>query len=172
MHYSHLTQLQQNALLAISVAGWQWVEWDFDDCSLPNQRWLLPSVAARHDVTHGEWMWYIEEEEIYPEGSPFPLPHKDARMVPGWFPEYFQSLESAFQLASVHFAQVELCKYPIESYSGPYRGYVSQKTEEDGKRVYGNSFSSESPAIALCEAMLIAKGVINEYGQLLKEIVE
>lgn len=168
MHYSALSLLQQNALVAISVAGWQWVEWDFEDCSLKEQRWLLPCVAARHDLTSGEWRWYVEEEEVWLEGSVFPLPHTDTRVVPGWFPTYFEHLESAWNLACMHFSTVEVLKRNIGGHILHYAAFLSQ---EAPATLCGIAISRESPSRALCEAMLQAKGVIDDHGQLVEEVI-
>lgn len=97
MKWSELGEIQRNALVAEKVMGWQWIPYTFYDAAPPDdQLWLLPDGQSVACLTSGEWTYYLDEPEIYPEGSVFPLPHKDNRHIPYWIPRYTTSMDAAW----------------------------------------------------------------------------
>lgn len=159
-HYTELTRIQRNALIAQHIEGWQWIPYDFHDSCLTGQIWLLPDTLGTLQLTSGEWTYYLEEEEVYPDDSPFPLPHQDKRYVPGWLPGYFESLELAFDVASRYFLAMNLQKHEslgLTEYAANVFGGI-----------YGGALvkSRNSMKEAICLAMLKARGVIDSDGNL------
>lgn len=101
MRWNDLSDLHKNTLIAEKIFGWQWIFYNFYDVSsIKNQLWLLPDGESVANLKPGEWTWYLEEEKVYPEGSYFPLPHKDNRILaPGMMPNYIECVETALQVA-------------------------------------------------------------------------
>jgi hypothetical protein len=79
--------------------GWQWIAYAFYDAAPPDdQLWLLPDGQSVARLTPGEWTYYLEEPEVYPEGCPFPLEHKDNRILPAWIPDYTTSMDGCWAI--------------------------------------------------------------------------
>lgn len=97
MNWKEMTTLQRNALIAENLFGWEWIPYDFYDCSLKDQIWLLPDGQSVADLKPGEWTWYLEEEAIFPEGSLFPLEHKDKHILVD-MPNYIGSMDTAMSV--------------------------------------------------------------------------
>ena len=96
--WNALDRFQKNTRIAEYVDGWQWIKYDFPDVFMEGQRWLLPSGESIADLSPGEWTWYLDEPEVYPEGSLFPLPHQDKRIVPYWIPNYTGNMDRALEI--------------------------------------------------------------------------
>lgn len=96
--WADLTELQRSALVAEKVLGWQWIAYDYHDSSMKGQLWLLPDGESVTNLRPGEWTSYLEEEQIYPDGSPFPLPRQDNRHLPVWLPHYSTNIEDAWEV--------------------------------------------------------------------------
>ncbi len=113
-NWKNLAPIQQNAIIAEKIFGWQWIPFDFDDVgSIPEgQLWLLPDALATHNITNGEWTWYIEEEEVWPKGSISPLPHKDNHILPIWIPDYLTSMSAAMAVLRA-VVELEACDKEI-----------------------------------------------------------
>lgn len=157
MKWDELTSIQKNALVAEKVEGWQWIPFDFDDVyPMKDQLWLLPDALATHDLTPGEWTWYLEEEQIYPEGSLFPLPHKDKRIIPTWLPYYTESMNAAWEIVEKLYEQ-----YNVQTYmdSGLLDKYEVNVFVRDDVKLAGSGGSDTSMSEAICKAALRVYGV-------------
>jgi hypothetical protein len=157
MKWDEMTDIQQNALVAEKVMGWQWIPFDFDDAyPMKDQLWLLPDALSTHDLSPGEWTWYQEEEQVYPEGKLFPLPHKDNRIVPSWLPYYTKSMNDAWQIVEKLGENLDIRLYMEEGFSGKYCVNIWKR---DGGRIVGHEHSNTSMPDAICKAALKACGV-------------
>jgi hypothetical protein len=152
--WSKMSDIQRNACIAEKVMGWQWIAYAFYDAAPPDdQLWLLPDGQSVARLTSGEWTYYLEEPEVYPEGSPFPLPHKDNRHLPGWIPDYSTSMDAACTIPahpSFFGANTEIVCVP----KGYWRCCVD--FHQRGKEYHG---FADTPAEAVCIAFLRAVGV-------------
>lgn len=99
MKWSELSEIQRNALVCEKIFGWQWISYTYYDAAPPDdQLWLLPDGQSASKLTPGEWTYYLDEPEVYPEDSLLPLPHKDNRHLPYWIPDYSTSMDAAWQI--------------------------------------------------------------------------
>ncbi len=93
IEWNILTDLQRNAIIAEKVMGWKWIEH-----LEKGELWLLPDKLSTTEVSSGDTVWYIKEEEVWPEGNVSPLPHKDKRSVPYWLPHYTTHMDAAWDI--------------------------------------------------------------------------
>lgn len=158
MKWDEMTDIQQNALIAEKVMGWQWIPFDFHDAHpMKDQLWLLPDALSTHDLSSGEWTWYMEEEEVYPEGKLFPLPHKDNRIVPAWLPGYTTDMNDAWQIVEKLGEKLfDIRLYREEGFTAKY--CVNIWKRDDGT-LAGRGRSDISMPDAICKASLMAMGV-------------
>lgn len=132
--WATMRDIQKNALVAEKIMGWQWVPYTFYDAAPPDdQLWLLPDGQSVTRLTSGEWTYYLDEPEVYPENSPFPLPHKDNRHLPYWIPPYTTSMDEAWEVLQAMSARYNA---QAEFVDEPFAQFVDELLPNSGGEIW------------------------------------
>lgn len=178
MKWSELSEIQKNALVCEKIFGWQWIPYTYYDAAPPDgQLWLLPDGQSVSKLTPGEWTYYLDEPEVYPEGSPFPLPHKDNRHLPYWIPDYSTSMDAVWSIVEklaerelfVNFEMHYLKKDRRYDFDRINVNFCFRNTVNTDRYPYRHASAAPenlaSMPEAICKAALIAVGVEIEIEQ-------